>query len=419
MCKERRSDPERTCANHRVSGDRIGLSLSGGGFRAALFHAGALRRLNELGILNHPGLTTISSVSGGSITAALLACAFRWPLTQRISDVDWEKNFLHPLRGLTKLDIRSGPWLRALLPGTTGVDELAKRYDAFLGGALLADLPPEFVLCASDLAFGVSWEFRRNEMGSYQAGFVAPPSNWTVGRSVAVSSCFPAFQPLHIPRDLGTWVKGKARVDDGPRWDMVMRDLRLSDGGVYDNLGLEPIWADLPLTKATGANSDDYHDIVLVSDGGAPFPHLSDKGLVGRILRYRAIQDEQSRRLRRRWLIERFKAGSPIGAFWGIGSSVTRYPGGKDALGYTKGFARDYIARIRTDLDAFSETEAQVLENHGYLVADRAVRSHASRIVLVQAELKPPHPDRLPPRANLAGLKEGLAESRFRLLGRR
>src|SRR4029079_12168139 len=48
----------------------VALCLSGGGYRAMLFHAGALWRLNEIGFL--PKLARISSVSGGSITAGLL-----------------------------------------------------------------------------------------------------------------------------------------------------------------------------------------------------------------------------------------------------------------------------------------------------------------------------------------------------------
>src|SRR5260370_36738192 len=48
----------------------IALCLSGGGYRAMLFHLGALWRLNELGYL--PKLERVSSVSGGSITAAVL-----------------------------------------------------------------------------------------------------------------------------------------------------------------------------------------------------------------------------------------------------------------------------------------------------------------------------------------------------------
>lgn len=53
----------------------VGLALSGGGFRATLFHCGALWRLNELGYL--PKLSRISSVSGGSITSGLLAMKWR------------------------------------------------------------------------------------------------------------------------------------------------------------------------------------------------------------------------------------------------------------------------------------------------------------------------------------------------------
>src|SRR5204863_2026365 len=59
-------EPERTGTS---------LALSGGGFRAALFHCGALRRLNELGVLSQ--VTTISSVSGGSIASGILA--MQWP----------------------------------------------------------------------------------------------------------------------------------------------------------------------------------------------------------------------------------------------------------------------------------------------------------------------------------------------------
>src|SRR5213594_2666876 len=71
----------------------IGLCLSGGGFRATLFHLGALRRLNEFGILAK--LRTISSVSGGSITAAHLATRIAWPLGGPLPD--WEDRVAGPL----------------------------------------------------------------------------------------------------------------------------------------------------------------------------------------------------------------------------------------------------------------------------------------------------------------------------------
>jgi len=60
----------------------IGLALSGGGFRATLFHCGALWRLNELGYLQK--LARVSSVSGGSITAGLLG--LKWPKLHRSAE---------------------------------------------------------------------------------------------------------------------------------------------------------------------------------------------------------------------------------------------------------------------------------------------------------------------------------------------
>ena len=53
-----------SCAN------RIGLALSGGGFRACMYHLGLVRFLRDAGIL--PRITHITSVSGGSIFAAHL-----------------------------------------------------------------------------------------------------------------------------------------------------------------------------------------------------------------------------------------------------------------------------------------------------------------------------------------------------------
>src|SRR5690349_24069034 len=82
----------------------LGLSLSGGGFRATLFHLGAIRRLNEFGIL--PKLTTVSSVSGGSIMNGFLAT--RLPaLTKGIAN--FQSAVSDAMRQFCSLDIRR--WL--------------------------------------------------------------------------------------------------------------------------------------------------------------------------------------------------------------------------------------------------------------------------------------------------------------------
>ena len=65
-----RSEPEPHDEKIDRREEGIGLCLSGGGYRAMLFHLGGLWRLNELGYLGR--IDRISSVSGGSITSAIL-----------------------------------------------------------------------------------------------------------------------------------------------------------------------------------------------------------------------------------------------------------------------------------------------------------------------------------------------------------
>jgi hypothetical protein len=55
--------------------------------------------------------------------------------------------------------------------------------------------------------------------------------------------------------------------------------------------------------------------------------------------------------------------------------------------GYSANLAKNYIAAIRTDLDSFSDAEASVLENHGYWLADAAIKTHIPSLL---PELLPP-----------------------------
>src|SRR4051812_29906509 len=96
------SEPEAATTAVDVGGTRdsgIGLCLSGGGYRAALFHLGAVRRLNELGILSK--VTTVSAVSGGSILAAHLAQVLRpWPEPGEVVP-DFDQRVARPFRAFT------------------------------------------------------------------------------------------------------------------------------------------------------------------------------------------------------------------------------------------------------------------------------------------------------------------------------
>jgi NTE family protein len=79
----------------------IALCLSGGGYRAMLFHLGSLWRLNEAGLL--PKLDRISSVSGGSIAAGVLGLA--WPelgFNEQGIAAGFEEKVTRPIRRLRK-----------------------------------------------------------------------------------------------------------------------------------------------------------------------------------------------------------------------------------------------------------------------------------------------------------------------------
>jgi NTE family protein len=411
----------------------VALCMSGGGYRAALFHLGALRRLNEIGVLSR--VTTISSVSGGSILAAHLArqIGSDWPREgQFISD--WVQRVEVPFRALSKQNIRTRALLSRWLPwnwfDSAGAAKALRRYYAErLHPGALPDLPdrPRYVFCATDMAHGVNWIFSRDCVGSYLAGYLRPEgSRFGVATAVAASSCFPpVFNPL--PADVSA-TELRSRCTDGKPMDAgpseraaLIAGLRLSDGGVYDNLGLEPVWK--------------RHRHVLVSDGGAVFRPEIDRGLLWRLNRYTAIQGAQVTKLRKRWLMASFLDAadeSLEGTYWGIGSATSSYPGREDgspaadgnseqrslprAAGYSKALVTEVVSRVRTDMDRFSSDEADVLMNHGYLLAEAATLTYTPDLRNAETPLARPPNERL---LDEAGVRRALADShRNTILGR-
>ena len=82
------------------------------------------------------------------------------------------------------------------------------------------------------------------------------------------------------------------------------------------------------------------------------------------------------------------------------------------AAGYPEALAREVIAEIRTDLDAFSEAEAAVLENHGYLLAEAALARHVPSLRPSSAlPARVPHPRFFPPEADEAKVRAALSGS--------
>jgi hypothetical protein len=133
------------------------LWLAGGGYRAALFHLGALTRLNELGILAQTG--TVGAVAGGSIVAALLATRVSWPLDGGYRD--WPERVAEPMRAIARRNARARAFLRKPFPG--GGAALEERYARELVGSLGGEPEwgPRFVFGASGLilsGLAAGWE---------------------------------------------------------------------------------------------------------------------------------------------------------------------------------------------------------------------------------------------------------------------
>ena len=155
----------RRANRHRLQGDRTTLGrlgglapgeadrgekalwLSGGGYRAALFHLGALTRLNELGLLAQIG--TVGAVSGGSILAALLATRVPWPLQGAYRD--WPERVAEPMRAIARRNARARAFLRRPLGRRGAEAALEERYARelveSLGGE--SERGPRFVFGAS------------------------------------------------------------------------------------------------------------------------------------------------------------------------------------------------------------------------------------------------------------------------------
>ena len=347
----------------------IALCLSGGGYRAMLFHLGTLWRLNELGFLRK--LARISSVSGGSITAGVLGLA--WKRLQFDNDnvtADLQEFVIKPVRRLANDTIDRGAIFKGIiLPRQSIADEVADDYrEQLFGNATLQDLPsdsegPRFVINATNVQTKVLWRFSKPYMGDYRVGRVHNPTT-ELAVAVAASSAFPPFlSPAGLELQTSEFepnTPDAALEDEAYRTNVV-----LTDGGVYDNLGLETAWK--------------RYDTIFVSDGGGavddePEPERDWARHTYRIL---TLLDHQVRSLRKRQVIDSYKLGVRKGAYWGIRTNIANYQlsNPMDAP-----FARTIVlANVATRLKALDATLQERIINWGYAVCDAALRKHVDQ----------------------------------------
>jgi NTE family protein len=254
--------------------DTIGLALSGGGSRAIAFHLGCLRALNRLALLDR--VSVLSTVSGGSVIGAcfhahrgdfpsfeakiraLLAEGlvarmrrklFTWlglkvigafivvgAVGIGVTLIRWSlkaASLLTPrwlARHFERFDIRSP--LHRFASRTTLLE--AALDDLLFKGAALRDLPatPHLVINASELRTGSAFRFGTIESASWRWGKLHK-NEVKVAHAVAASAAYPLFLPAFD--ETLTFDKGG---------ELKSSRVAMSDGGIYDNLGLGCLWPD-------------------------------------------------------------------------------------------------------------------------------------------------------------------------------
>ncbi|MEP3210881.1 MAG: patatin-like phospholipase family protein [Maribacter sp.] len=275
-----------------INNKKFGLSLSGGGYRAMVYHLGTFKKLKELNLLDK--VDVISSNSGGSITGATYALHLK-------NYNEFEKIILHGAkRSVIKFTLTS---LRILIPtilffgliigsiwllfrgldlfGLLGILSFMllilffqfrvfplsamneRAYNRFfLKNALLSDISPdvELAINSTNLETGRLFVFNNTSMGDSkytydeelpQINYKA--SNFPLARAVAASTAVPGvFTPVRIKKKFYN-----------NQEDYKLIKPRLVDGGVYDNQGLHKL-------TQTSSKYGCYH--ILVSDAGNEMP---------------------------------------------------------------------------------------------------------------------------------------------------
>jgi NTE family protein len=343
----------------------MALCLSGGGYRAALFHAGALWRLNEVGLLKK--VRRVSSVSGGSITAGALAIKWQQVVSGDVNSL--RDHVIAPLRNLADHTLDAKAVISGIFSPGTIADHVAAAYKKHLFGDLtLQDLldesleTPRFVFNATNVQTGALWRFSKPFMGDFRVGLINKPTT-ALAVAVAASSAFPpVLSPLHLHIAPQTFSATRGADLQRPPFTT---EVFLSDGGVYDNLGLETAFK--------------RYSTLLVSDGGqkmAPDPEPAHDW-ARHSMRVAGIVDDQVRNLRKRQLISAYQRQDQFGrtgAYWGIRSHVPDF-GVSDPL-QCIGKPTDRLAQIPTRLARMEAQEQEQLINWGYAICDVALRAH-------------------------------------------
>jgi predicted acylesterase/phospholipase RssA len=362
---------------------KIVLCLSGGGFRATFFHLGMFRWLREHGLTEQ--ISAVYSVSGGSILAAHLARNWNH-LFGSPTDAEMLNRFNDSADKLVEFggsDVRGRILRRWILFGIffwipemffrwhSGIKrkfshfritrllakEYARLFDQDWSLSELHSGAPEFNLLATSLSTGELCVLSQQGIRSIEPHNSLdtkartmknrPP---TAATMVAASSAFPPmFEPVELTSvELGETIN-----------TMGVDPLYLTDGGVYDNVGIGLAMRD--------ARDNATHDnvIFVVSDASAPFDwdaKASFRSLLSRTVRTTDILMKR--------VADFEDAICTRGAVDNLAQlSIDTVVPVNLQSGALSARVQSTLRNIRTDLDHFSLTEMGALASHGHAVA--------------------------------------------------
>lgn len=365
---------------------RIALALSGGGFRATVFHLGVLSRLAEEDQLEN--VTYLSTVSGGSLCAGLVYALnnFRWPSSKEYKD----KILPQAREIMVTKDLKRAMITRALTRileiTDSRADDLSELLQEIWGvNIALKGLPerPRWMINATCYETGKNWRFERSRMGDYMFGY-SSDTDVPLSDALAASAGFPGLiGPLALETGKRNWFQyvkrsqdptaaGSERTEETMPIQPAYSPVHLWDGGVYDNYGLEGLH-----DFATGWRND--IDFLIVSDAsGQSKAEAYQPGLKALERIVTGIMMDQIRSLRAREVLGRITQKLNKGAFLQIGNTgeyIFREAEKAGLIVEKKDncLISDEVslaATMKTDIAKLDDRTFERLYRHGFEVAD-------------------------------------------------
>ena len=360
----------------------IGLALSGGGVRAAVFHTGVLLRFAKSNLLEET--VRISTVSGGSLLVGLIFSLnnHKWP-----SSEEYSKRIYPMIQSiLTGADLFTPAVLlktplqyhRLLLHRSHILETLLEKIWGVKGN--LESLPdkPSWIINTTSLLTGKNWRFSREEMGDWKFGkHYSPP--FSIAKAISASASVPYVIGGHsfkLPQS--GWHKTDPATSRKKHEVMpCAQKVKLWDGGAYENLGLEPLYK-------TDRGMINCKNILLI-DASAPLDtnysffrtlcQLFKMNLISP--RLFDVTSDQIRSLRSRMFMDAIISKKVSGSLIKIGNTVNyihdRAKYSSSDFDYTQVLSDQSVQAARdypTNLASIPEDDFSLIARHGFECAD-------------------------------------------------